>query len=67
MWYFQTINHKWYKSAIFVSHDDIMMWTHFQHYWPFVLGIHQLLVDSQHKGPIKQSSDGFFVVNLDQL
>ena len=24
----------------------------FPNYWPFVRGIHQLLVDSPHKGPV---------------
>ena len=37
------------------DHDDIMTWRCFPHYWPFVQGIHQLLVDSQHKGPVMQS------------
>ena len=31
-------------------YDDVMKWKHFPHYWPFVLGIHQSLVNSQHKG-----------------
>ena len=33
------------------------------HYWPFLLGIHWLPVDSQHKGPVLQN----FVVCLDTL
>ena len=28
------------------SHDAIIKWKHFPHYWPFVRGIHQSLVDS---------------------
>ena len=28
-----------------------MTWKWFLHYWPFVRGIHQWLVDSLHKGP----------------
>ena len=31
-------------------HDDIIKWKHFPHYWPFVWGIHQSPVNSQHKG-----------------
>ena len=27
-----------------------------QHYWPFVRGIHQWLVDSPHKGPVNQKA-----------
>ena len=49
------------------SDEDVMPWTDFLHYWPFVLGNHQLLVDSQHKGQVMQSFDGFFDVNLDIL
>ena len=33
-------------------HDEVMTWKRFRHYWPFVLGIHQSLVDSLHKGPV---------------
>ena len=31
------------------SHDDVIKWKHFPHYWPFVRGIHQSLVNSPHK------------------
>ena len=31
-------------------HDDVIQWTHFPHYWPFVRGIHLLPVNSPHKG-----------------
>ena len=33
-----------------VTGNDIIKWEHFQRYWPFVLGIHQSLEDSHHKG-----------------
>ena len=33
-----------------VSHNDIIKWKHFPHYWPFVRGIHQWAMDSPHKG-----------------
>ena len=33
-----------------LQHADIIKWKHFLHYWPFVLGIHQSLVNSPHKG-----------------
>ena len=32
------------------THDDVIKWKHFPHYWPFVQGIHQSLVNSPHKG-----------------
>ena len=38
----------------------IMTWTCFPPYWPSVKGFHQLLVDSLHKGPVRQSCDGGF-------
>ena len=47
--------------------DDIMTWTHFPYYWPFVQGIRQLLVDSQHKEPMMQNFGVFFVDNLDKF
>ena len=37
------------------------------HYWPFVRGIHQLLVDSPHKGLVIQIFDVYFVVSLNNL
>ena len=33
-----------------ISHDDIIKWKHFPHYWPFVRGIHRSTVNSPHKG-----------------
>ena len=38
----------------------IMTWKCFPPYWPSVKGIHQLLVDSLHKGPARQCCDGAF-------
>ena len=35
--------------------DDVVPWIHFQHYMPFVWGIHWSLVDSPHKGPVMWS------------
>ena len=35
------------KSA---SHDDVIKWKHFPHYWPFVRGVHRSLLDYPHKG-----------------
>ena len=37
------------------------------HYWPFVRGIHQLLVDSPHKGPVILSHYWPFVRRIHQL
>ena len=47
------------------DHDDVITWL-FPHYWPFVLGIHQPPLDSQHRSSM-QSFDGFFLVNQDKL
>ena len=33
-----------------VSHDDVIKWTHFPRYWPFVRGIHRSPVNFPHKG-----------------
>ena len=34
-----------------LAHDDVIKWTYFLHYWPFVRGIHpQSPVASPHKG-----------------
>ena len=38
-------------------HDDVVTWKHFQHYLPFVKGIHWSSVDSPHKRPVQQSFD----------
>ena len=35
------------KACMF--HDVVVKWKHFPRYWPFVRGIHQLLVNSPHK------------------
>ena len=32
------------------SHDDVIKWKHFPHYWPFVRGIHWSPVNSPQKG-----------------
>ena len=32
-----------------VFHDDVIKWTHFPRYWPFVWGIHRSPVNSPHK------------------
>ena len=55
------------SKYIIELHDDDVTWKCFLHYWPFVKGIHQSLVDSPHKGPVMQSSHIFFVVSLNKL
>ena len=42
------------------AHDDVIKWTHFPRYWPFVWGIHR----SQR--PVKRSFDVFFDLRLNQ-
>ena len=36
-------------SSIYFN-NDVIKWKHFLRYWPFVRGIHQWPVDTQHKG-----------------
>ena len=38
----------WHQCSL--HHDDVIKWKHFPHYWPFVKGIHEWLVDSPPKG-----------------
>ena len=35
---------------LFLAHDDVIKWTHFPRYWPFVRGIHRSPVNSPYKG-----------------
>ena len=44
------------------THDDVMEWKHFSHYWPFVRGIHRSPVVALHKGPVMRSFDVSFDV-----
>ena len=37
------------KSKI-TLYDDVIKWTHFPHYWPFVRGVHRSPVNPPHKG-----------------
>ena len=39
-----------YDELDIISHDDVIKWKHFPHYWPFVWGIHRSTVNSPHKG-----------------
>ena len=49
----------------FFTHDAAWH-VHFPHRWPFVRGIHQSLVDSPHKGPVRWNFDISFTVIPDQ-
>ena len=44
------------------SHDDVMKWKHFPHYWPFVRGIHR----SPAQRPVTRSFDIFFHLRLNK-
>ena len=46
--------------------DDVIKWKHFPHYWPFVRGIHQSLVDSPHKGQWRGALMFLFDLCLDK-
>ena len=55
-----------YIHQIFIAHygngkyhDDVMAWAHFLHYWQLVQRNYQLLVVSQHHGPVIQYSNSF--------
>ena len=37
-------------NSLSVTHDDVIKWKHFPHYWPFVRGIHRSPVNSPRKG-----------------
>ena len=37
------------ETRLYLLHDDVIKWKHFPCYWPFVRGIHRLLVNSPHK------------------
>ena len=37
-------------TVICETHNDVIKWTHFPRYWPFVRGIHRSPVNSPHKG-----------------
>ena len=37
-------------DATLSSHDDVIKWKHFPHYWPFVRGSRRSPVNSTHKG-----------------
>ena len=62
-------DHWWWISPLirYCIHDDVMTWKLCPHYWPFVRGIHQSLVDSSNKGPVMQTFGVFFVVCLNKL
>ena len=49
-------------SGLQLAHDDIMTWKCLLHYWPFVRGIHQSLVDSLHKRPVIQTSKSLLLL-----
>ena len=38
------------RASAWKKHDDVIKWTHFPRYWPFVRGIHRSPVNSPHKG-----------------
>ena len=43
-----------------------MTWKCCPHYWPFVRGIHWLLVDSSHKRPAMQTFEVFYAISLNK-
>ena len=63
-----TVNERWITARYwwYNNGDSGMAWT-LLHYWPFVLGIQQLQVDSQHKGSAMMCFDYCLVVYLDKF
>ena len=47
--------------------DDITIWKHFLHYWPFVRGIQWSPVDSSYTGAVMQGLDVFIAVSQNML
>ena len=43
-----------------ISHDDVIKWEHFPHYWLFVRGIRRSPVNSPHKGQWRGALMFFF-------
>ena len=50
-----------------LSHDAVMTWKRFPHYWPFVKEINWSSISSLHKGPLMWSFRVFIVVMLNNL
>ena len=48
-------------------HDNVIKRKHFPRYWPFVRGIHQLPVNSPHKGQWRGALMVFFYLRLNKL
>ena len=56
------VRHLWYSNdntlhalmydQVEWTHDDVTKWGHFQHYWPFLRGIHWSPVDPPQKGQL---------------
>ena len=47
MWFIS----RWSREPVRLRHhDDVIIWSHFPRYWPFVWGIHRPPVTSHHKG-----------------
>ena len=51
----------WWQYRVCSSHDEVMKWKCFPHYWFFMRGIHQWLVDSLRKGPGMQTFDVYLM------
>ena len=47
---FLTVDIHVLTNNIQLRHGDVLKWTYFLHYWPFVRGIHRSPVNPAHKG-----------------
>ena len=56
----------WFTYLYSSVHDDVMIWTHFPHYWSFMRGIHWSPMNSSPKEPVVRSFDIFVEVSMNQ-
>ena len=57
---------EWMAVAMMAAHDDVIKWTHFPRYWPFVRRIHRWPVNSPHKGQWRGAFMFFFYLRLNK-
>ena len=53
-------------TLYFIHHDDVIKWTHFPRYWPFMRGIHRSPVNSPQKGKWRGALMFFFDLRLNK-
>ena len=56
----------WLPYQCFTTHDEVIKWKHFPHYWTFVRGIHRSVVEFPSQRPVMQNFDVFFDLRLNK-